>query len=769
MTTWLRFVGAACAVLVVGCKQSVEEEPVLRDWRDEVIYFAMIDRLANGDPSNDDQGVGEFDPARESHFQGGDLAGVQAVLDGVQQLGATGLWLTPPVLNQWWNPEHTYTGYHGYWASDFEQVDPHFGTLADWRALADELHARNMLLIQDVVVNHTGDWMQREQGQIHMRAQPTAPWLHPDSGAYHTTPAITDYSDSTQRVTHELAGLDDLKTEDRKVRNRLRAIYRWWIEAGGADGFRFDTHKYVQPEFWPAFLEGESGDEGVRTFAERLRGAPFPTFGEVWTHSAPGDSSGELEMRSYLSSSLPGAVDAVLNFPLQESLVRVFSEGMNPEELAYRLNLQARLFPDPGRQLVHFIDNHDMARFRATAGAEATRMALYSILTLPGVPVIYQGTEQGDTGPRDNLFGRFDPSTPTFRHVQRAIAWRHAHPVVRRGQLVHASTIPGTPLVSWQVADGSDTAFVLCNPTNERIVASELATAGTNRVPLPELTVGEMTALYHGRSTALVDAGPRSWMAWSSWRPVPDSIPLAADTLQAVDGRLNTCDGDVLSGRHLKQDVVVSAVGKALALSPPRWDTVAHPLVHLATVRDACGDDRGLTGQIQPPTAPGFTHSMDIKRLQIHQEGGYLHVTVQMCAPWSTVWSPRFGFDHVAFEVSVREVGEDAPLAAWRHSGWSLQPLHTANLPSSPGVNESGALQWTLPVPDCQHCALRVDTWDADGNGVWRPIHAEAGPYQMGGPPGSRPVMDRAEVAFEPVREGLPLHHDHSGFNDAAH
>ncbi len=761
--------GTACLLLAVGCQRATDSNTPERDWRDEVLYFAMIDRLANGDASNDDQGLGEFDPERESHFQGGDLAGVRSVLDGIQQLGATGLWLTPPVLNQWWNPEHTYTGYHGYWASDFEQVDPHFGTFADWRALADDLHARNMLLIQDVVVNHTGDWVKREQGQTHVRARPAAPWLHPDSGVYHTTPAISDYSDSTQRVTYELAGLDDLKTEDRAVRHRLRSIYKWWVEAGGADGFRFDTHKYVEPGFWPAFLEGESGDEGVRAFAERLRGRSFPTFGEVWTHSAPGDSSGELEMRSYLSTSLPGAVDAVLNFPLQESFVRVFSEGMPSEELAFRLNLQARLFDDPGRQLVHFIDNHDMARFRAAAGEKATLLALYSMLTLPGVPVIYQGTEQGDVGPRDHLFDRFDPTTPAFKAVQRAVAWRHAHPTARRGHLVKASTIPGTPLVTWQVAHGTDTVFVLCNPTSQRIVASETSSAMATRSPQPELRVGEVTALYCGAGTALVDAGPHSWMAWTSWLPASGIARPATDTVQAVDGRLSPSDWGVLSGRHMKQDVALSATGEAVALSPPRWDTLEHPRVHLASVEDACGDDRGLSGQIQPPTSPGFAHSMDIQRVELHQEGGHLHASVEMCAPWSTVWSPRFGFDHVAFEVSVWEAGAGVPLLAWRHSGWSLQPLGDSPAPSSKGVRTTGELTWSFAVPDCQECVLRVDTWDADGNGVWRPMRAQPAPYTMGGPAGGESVMDRAEVAFQPLREGLTLPHANTGFHDASH
>src|SRR5690606_36677877 len=89
------------------------------DWRDQVIYFVMIDRFADADPGNNDQGVDEYDPADPSHYSGGDIEGITRRLDYINGLGATALWITPPVANQWWNPAGSYSGYHGYWASDF--------------------------------------------------------------------------------------------------------------------------------------------------------------------------------------------------------------------------------------------------------------------------------------------------------------------------------------------------------------------------------------------------------------------------------------------------------------------------------------------------------------------------------------------------------------------------------------------------------------------------------------------------------------------------
>ena len=80
------------------------------DWRDQVIYFAMIDRFDDGDPSNDDQHAGEFDPHDGAKYSGGDLRGVERRLGYIEALRATALWITPAVANQWWNPRSHYGG-----------------------------------------------------------------------------------------------------------------------------------------------------------------------------------------------------------------------------------------------------------------------------------------------------------------------------------------------------------------------------------------------------------------------------------------------------------------------------------------------------------------------------------------------------------------------------------------------------------------------------------------------------------------------------------
>ena len=131
-------------------------------WRDQVIYFVLTDRFDDGDPSNNDQGAGEFNPASNAHYSGGDFKGLQRRLGYIQGLGATALWITPPVANQWWDGQ--YSGYHGYWAEHFTEVDKHLGTLADYQALAGALHGRGMRLVQDIVVNHMGNYFEYGPG-----------------------------------------------------------------------------------------------------------------------------------------------------------------------------------------------------------------------------------------------------------------------------------------------------------------------------------------------------------------------------------------------------------------------------------------------------------------------------------------------------------------------------------------------------------------------------------------------------------------------------
>lgn len=456
------------------------------DWRDQVIYFLMIDRFDDGDRSNNDQGAGEFNPSDGSRYSGGDLKGVIRRLDYIRGLGATAVWMTPPVANQWLNPGASYGGYHGYWAEDFARLDAHAGTLEDYRALSRALHGSGMYLVQDVVVNHVGDWLECTATNTHtaaatatatedatdtapdcsVRADPRgragpsqAPFDRNDprdpiqrrEDIYHWRPDIGDFTQRRQELDFALAGLDDLNTENPTVRDALRASYGHWIREVGVDAFRVDTAFHVPADFFPDFLHsGDADAPGVVSVAAATGRHDFLSFGEGFGSDKPFDDAQARKLDSYMR--VPGGLSSMINFPLYGTLGDVFARGRPTRELGHRIESMMSLHADPHR-MPSFIDNHDVERFLSGGSQAALKQALLAMLTLPGIPVIYYGTEQGFTQPRTAMFAgghgstrdRFDTGAPLYRYLQRAIALRRGHKVFSRGVPTVLASNPASP------------------------------------------------------------------------------------------------------------------------------------------------------------------------------------------------------------------------------------------------------------------------------------------------------------------------------------
>ncbi|HEY6104749.1 MAG TPA: alpha-amylase family glycosyl hydrolase, partial [Anaeromyxobacteraceae bacterium] len=253
-----------------------------RDWRDEVVYFVLVDRFADGDPSND----AAVDRSAKGAFHGGDLKGLLAHLDEIASLGVTALWVNPLVKNI----DGFVTGagfpdwaYHGYWADDFGRLDPRFGDEADLRALVEACHARGIRVLLDVVYNHAG------YGSRYLRDPRTRGWLR---SSEHGGCGDDD-------LTECVAGLPDFKTELPEVRDWLLAFHLSWARRFGLDGFRLDTLKHVSHDFWQVHRR--------RTRAELSPG--FFLLGELW--------GGEAEnLDAYFA---PDEIDAGLDFGFQGS------------------------------------------------------------------------------------------------------------------------------------------------------------------------------------------------------------------------------------------------------------------------------------------------------------------------------------------------------------------------------------------------------------------------------------------------------------------
>ena len=520
------------------------------DWRDQVIYFVMIDRFDDGDPGNNDQGAGEYDPASGAHYSGGDLAGVQRRLDYIRGLGATAVWITPPVAHQWWDGKAGYGGYHGYWASDFTQVDAHFGSLDDYRALADALHARDMKLVQDIVVNHTGNFFLYDETRdaadptagfsVNTRSRPmTAPTQWPFSlndprraadraaGIYHWTPPIADFTERRQELDNALADLDDLNTENPQVRRALRESYAHWIRAVGVDAFRVDTAFHVPAAYFRDFLHADDpAAPGILAVAKAAGKPDFHVFGEGFGVDKPYADTLARKIDGYLRDAEGPLLPGMINFPLYAGFGDVFARGRPTAELAHRIRATMALHANP-HLMPTFVDNHDVERFLAGGSEAGLKQALLAMMTLPGIPVIYYGTEQGLRGQRDAMFAgghgsggrdRFDMAAPLYGYLAGITALRRTQPLFSRGApTVLRDSAAGAGVLAWRTDHEGASALVVFNSDDRPRLLDNLDTGlapGTSLSLLYSLAGEAPAAKVDAQGRLTVVLPPRAGLVW---------------------------------------------------------------------------------------------------------------------------------------------------------------------------------------------------------------------------------------------------------------
>lgn len=772
---------AGVGLLLAGAAAAAVPAATDADWRDQVIYFAMIDRFDNGDPGNDDQGAGEFDPDDPRRFSGGDLAGLQQRLDYIAGLGATGLWITPPVANQWWSEGSNYGGYHGYWARDFGNVDPHFGDAGAYRRLADALHARGMRLVQDIVVNHAGDFFHcRAPGKCRRHDDSPVlpePLQHNDPenpaerarGIYHWTPDISDFRDHRQLLDNQLAGLDDLNTENPEVRRALRKVYADWIDRIGVDAFRIDTAFYVPETYFRDFLYSDDPQAPGISRLHPMRGHEgFHLFGEGFGIDGPFDEAQAQRIEGYIRDAQGPLLPGMLNFPLYGTLGDVFARGQPAAELGWRIESMMRVHADPWL-MPSFVDNHDVERFLAGGSEAGLRQALLALMTLPGIPVIYYGTEQGFRGQRDAMFaggygsgGRdhFDMDAPLYRYLQQVIALRREHRLFSRGTptVLHAETAaPGA--LAWRMDAEDGQALVVFNTSTHPVLLDALATGlepgtrlrplfalGGESLPLQVAADGRLNLVLPARAGLVWEVADRVSPQANAGR-APELEPLPALPIEGdlyVHGRATAdtvvqvvVDGDMSRALSVRADgedrwqarlrgdawvdpavehrVVAWDAGRQVA-SAPQGFHVRRQWRERAVVKDADGDDHGPAGRYRYPDDPGWTRARpaDLRGVRAFSSGGSLRVELTMPSMGSS-WNAPNGFDHVAFTLYIGLPGQP---------GATVMPLQNASLPEG--------LHWNY--------RLRVGGWS---NALTRAEGATAGNEGEAVTPGAQLQVDK--------------------------
>jgi glycosidase len=561
-------------------------EPLTR----ERFYFVMTDRFANGNPANDRAGLPGgprdhgFDPTHKGFYHGGDLRGIIDKLDYIKGMGTTAIWLTPSFKNRPVQGSDPFVsaGYHGYWITDFTQIDPHMGSNEDMTELVRLAHARGMKVFFDIITNHTADVISYTSGDFSYVPKAQRPYtdaqgrpfddrdfaggdtfpqldvntsfpkvpFFPNPGdatvkapAWLNDPTLYHNRGDTSFVGEnseygDFFGLDDLFTEHPRVVEGMTEIYKAWVRFG-IDGFRVDTVKHVNLQFWQRLVRDLLAE------ARRSGNHDFFAFGEVF-------DANPAFMSQYTTT---GTLQATLDFGFQTNAV-TFARGGSATGLRdlfagddYYTDADSNAY-----QLPTFLGNHDMGRVGFmldpvnTPAAEVLardKFAHTLMYVSRGQPVVYYGDEQGFTGTggdqdaRHDMFAsqvasynddlviggtpgsmdRFDRGAPLYRHIADLSRLRVSHPTLADGAQVprHAD----------------DHVFAFSRVNRER--RSEYLVAANNSTQPRTVRLSTYTpnATFHDvygptrsvrtdrHGSVTVTVPPLSVLVWKSSKPMP--------------------------------------------------------------------------------------------------------------------------------------------------------------------------------------------------------------------------------------------------------
>ncbi len=467
-----------------------------RPWSDDILYFVLVDRFADGDLGND----ANVDRKAKGAFHGGDLKGLLAQLDEIASLGVTAIWVNPLVKNI---PGHVDGagfpdwGYHGYWADDFTSLDPRFGTEEDLRKLVEACHTRGIKVLLDVVYNHAG------YDTRYLRDPKTRKWLR--------STIVGDCGEDD--LTSCLAGLPDFKTEQPEVAKFLLDAQIAWAKRSGIDGFRLDTVKHVDHPFWQ--------EHRKRTRAEL--GPQFFLLGEVFGADAE-------VLEPWFE---PDEMDAGFDFSFQGNVLG-FVQGRG-RTVAFNRYLEMRQKVRPGHLVAHYLSTHDTtgALFQLKGDMALFRLAAVLLFTTSGIPVVYYGEEVGRPGgewpdnrsdmpwgPRDVLPGAGLPRDDALRRdYQKLIGIRKVHPALSRGNHIALSTEGDLYVFARRDAASKDLVVVAVNRGSEPATATFAAppeweaarvvdSLDASTTP-PTRTSGSLTVKLGPRQSQILVAAPR--------------------------------------------------------------------------------------------------------------------------------------------------------------------------------------------------------------------------------------------------------------------
>lgn len=470
--------------------------PSPRSWEDQVVYFLLVDRFSDGKENEsrlytpkDYENIKKNKKEREwlewsTRFNGGTIKGIISKLEYLKELGITTIWLSP-VFKQVPFQE----SYHGYGIQNYLEVDPHLGSKEDLRRLVKEAHKREMYVILDIIINHSGDvfgykevgppysgeilpvkGFRDEKGEANIPVDELPdeelsleaavwPFELQTLEAYECKGEIQDWENYPEYIrgdfmslkTHYLGTYKENGIFDISMALKtLTKVYLYWIAAFDIDGYRLDTVKHVEPEAIKYFARE------IHEFAHSIGKDNFYVIGEI---TGGFNFAYEIMKKTGLDAAL-----GINNIP--NCLENVAKGYMNPEEYFNIFSNTNILGPDENLwykdNVVTMFDDHDMVslgeekKFRFTADKSTAKLlknCLFLNVMTSGIPCIYYGTEQafdgngpGDAYVRECMFSSnygafrtqnvhfFDQKNNVYQELSDILALRHEYLALRHGR-----------------------------------------------------------------------------------------------------------------------------------------------------------------------------------------------------------------------------------------------------------------------------------------------------------------------------------------------
>ena len=461
-------------------KRNPERKTISGFGSEDVLYLIMPDRFANGNPDNDQIAMRmpyKVDRNDPNARHGGDLKGISDRLDYLADLGVTAIWLNPVLEN-----DMEGGSYHGYATTDYYRVDPRLGTNEEYVRLIEAAHAKGIKVVMDMIFNHCGSdhpWM----GDV-----PSPDWFN-NWGEYVQTshmkemyfdPYASEYDKKKMTDGWFVPTMPDLNQRNRHVAKYLIQNSIWWIEYSGVDGIRQDTYPYADYHMMIDWIE-----------AVEKEYPQYNIVGEAWLNNPIGTSF--WQRNSPLNpnnTKLKSVMDFRFMGLSQSAFFEETGEWNGGLHGIYDHMTYDFIYPDI-RNVLRFLDNHDTDRFlkKYPGDLSGWKQAITFLLTMPGTPQLYYGTEllmngdksrsdgdirrdvpggwPGDAADQFTREGRDKLQNEAFDFLSKLLHWRRGNKIIAQGKMKHYVLQKGVYVYERYL--GKESVLIFMNGTSKQV------------------------------------------------------------------------------------------------------------------------------------------------------------------------------------------------------------------------------------------------------------------------------------------------------------